>query len=71
MLQALVQISVSDNGAGSVHDILLILHQQGKGRRNDMALRGHETLPNFMTRSINSHLVHFWMNGWNTGALAE
>lgn len=70
MLRALVQISVSDDGAGSVHGILLILHLQGKGRRNNMALEGHETLPNFGTKSNNSYLAHLWTNGQTTGAFA-
>ena len=71
ILRALVQICVSNDGAGSVHNILLILYQQGKGRRNDMALGGHETLPNSVTRSISSHLAHLWTNGWNASAFAQ
>ena len=69
ILRALVQVSIRDDGMGSVHCILLILHQQRK-RSGNGALGSHKTLLDPMVRSVNNDLVCFWMNGGATGTFS-
>lgn len=62
MLGALIQVSILDDGMGSVHSISLFFHQQGKGRKDDRALRGHKALPYSVMGRISSSLPYIWMN---------
>lgn len=71
MLGALIQVCLTDNGTGSTHSIFLVLHQQGKGRRNDRALGGHETLPHSVTKRISSSLAYLQTYGQTTSALTQ
>ena len=68
MLRALIQVCITDDGTGSVHSVFLLIHQHGNGRRNDRALKGHETLPYSVTRRINSSLAYLRTYGRTTSA---
>ena len=71
MLGTLVQVCVADDGTGGVQSIFLVLHQQGKGKRNDRVLGGHEAFPHFVTRRINSSLAYLRTYGRTTSVLTQ
>ena len=66
MLGTLVQVCVADDGTGGVHSIFLVLHQQGKGKRNDRVLGGHKAFPHSVTRRINSTFPYIRTNRQST-----
>ena len=71
MLGTLIQVCVADDGTGGVHSIFLVFHQQGKGKRNDKVLGGHEAFPHFVTRRINSSFPYIRTNKQSTSTFTR